>query len=350
MRRGLGVLVVVLAVCVPAASSLSTVGWKGLKYFDYESHQLVVATDAAWKGGRVVPTASNQKLLDISGPGLKRTNPKWIWARTCGSSPQVVTFTRQIRAPGNATEGSVNLTLGFGRDLPFKEGELLVNGKEVARVVVKPGRLSGFPAYISGPVPPKALKALKYGLNTLTIRAERKAIPKGQGCYNPNRLVGIYATLSLTFRADLVAVPSTLGLSQIATKFGPYAGNMVFRNLGPSGTAGGKFFFEWSSQYADPLIGKASLSGVSNCKSTDDGKPFGKIECEFGELPAGKALTVGFRGAVREPDGWRPTYVGDLFQSWQIQPAGGDVKPANNHGSHRITICGPLTTDSRCKK
>ena len=82
MRRGLGVLVVGLAVCVSAASSSSTAGWKGLKYFDYESQQLVVATEGTWKGGRVVPALAAQRPLDISGPGLRRTKPQWLWAAT----------------------------------------------------------------------------------------------------------------------------------------------------------------------------------------------------------------------------------------------------------------------------
>ena len=351
MRRGLGVLVVGLAVCVSAASSSSTAGWKGLKYFDYESQQLVVATDGAWKGGRVVPALAAQRPLDISGPGLRRTKPQWLWAATCGSAPQFVSFTREIRAPGDAKEGSLYFSLGFGRDLPFKSGDFLINGTEVARIVVPKGKFGGFPKYFSGPLPARALKAFNYGPNTLTIRVQRGSLPKGQRCNSPNRLVGVVATLSLRFMPDVVAAPSTLGLGQVATTFGPYTGQMIFRNRGPSGSAGGRFIFDWSSQYVEPVIGSASLSGgVSNCRSKQDGQAYGTIECEYGDLPVGKVLTVGFRGVARPLANWGPRSTGDLHHSWQILPAGGDVNGANNHGSHSVLFCGPQATDSRCKK
>jgi hypothetical protein len=330
---------------------MSTAGWKGLKYFDYESQHLVVATDGAWKGGRVVPTLSIQRPLTVNGPGLRETGPRWLWATTCGSAPQFVSFTRLVRAPGVPREGSLELNLGFGRDLPFRSGEFLVNGKEVARIVVKPGKTSGFPQTFSGPLTAKALKAFNYGANTLTIRAERKALPKGERCNTKNRVVGLYASLSLRFSPDVVAAPSTLGLAQVVTVFGPYSGQMIFRNRGPSGSAGGTFVFGWSSQYVEPVIGTASISGgVRNCKAQGAGEVYGTIECEYGDLPVGKVLTVGFRGLVRQLDNWTPRSVGDLSHTWELRPAGGDVFASNNDGSHTVLFCGAQATDSRCKK
>lgn len=354
MRPGAAVAVAVsLGICVPAASSSSTAGWTKLKYFDYGSQHLVVATDAAWKGGRVVPTAPNQRLLDISGPGLKRTNPQWIWAKACSSAPQFVTFTREVRAPGVPREGFLDFNLGFGRDLPFRSGVFLVNGTEVAKIVVRPGKTSGFPKAVSEPLSARDRKAFDYGANTLTIRVERKALPKGESCHSPNRLVAVYATLKLLFTPDLVAAPSGLGLGQVVNQFGPYTGRMTFRNVGPSGSPGGTFIFGWSSQNVDPLISSiASFSGdVGKCKSTDDGKPFGTVECEYGDFPVGKVLAVNFRGSVRQLANWGPRSSGDLSHTWELRPAGGsDVKPSNNHGSHTVVFCGPQTTDSRCKK
>jgi hypothetical protein len=355
MRRGLGVLVVGLAVCVPAASSMSTAGWKGLKYFDYDSQQLVVATDGAWKGGRVVRTLSNQKLLDISGPGLRRTTPKWFWANTCGSSPQFVTFTRQVRAPGDPKEGYLFFDLGFGRDLPFKSGEFLINGKEVERIVVPPGKFSGFPKYFSGPLPAKALKAFNYGMNTLTIRAERKALPKGQGCNSPNRLVGVYATLSLTFKPDLIALPSPYGVEQAvrisAGASGGGVGKLRFRNAGPSGSPGGRLIFNWAASGAiETAFSPASFIGLeepfSNCKG--QGLIAGEIECQYGDFPVGKLSTVTVVTGARATARFTPDTFAVLSLQWQILPAGGDDKAANNYFTHTIVLCGTTTKEPRC--
>jgi hypothetical protein len=357
MRRGLGVLVVGLAVCVPAASSMSTAGWKSLKYFDYESQHLVVATDGSWEGGRVVPTPSNQKLLDINGPGLRRTTPKWFWANTCGSSPQFVTFTRRVRAPGDAKEGSLFFSLGFGRDLPFLNGEFLINGKEVARVVVPPGKFSGFPKYFSGPLPAKALKAFKYGMNTLTIRAERKALPKGQGCNNPNRLVGVVATLSLTFKPDLIALPSPEGVEQAvriaAGGFGGGIGNLRFRNAGLSGSPGGRLFFKWAASGAiETAFTPQSFIGLeepfSNCKG--EGLIVGEIICQYGDFQVGKLSTIKVITGARATARFTPDTFAILSLQWQIVPVGGDDKAADNSFTHTIVLCGAATKEPRCAK
>src|SRR6187551_335754 len=211
MRRAALVLFLGLVIAVPAASTRSATDWKTLKYFDNVSQQLVVATGVGWTGGRVLVTPANQRPLSISGPGLRSTSPRWLWSTTCGSPAQFVSFSKQIAAPGVPTEASLDFVLGFGRELPFRSGAFLVNGAEVARIKVPPGKFSGFPKSFSGPLPPAALKAFRYGVNTLTVRADRSALPKGQRCNSPNRLVGVVASLKLRFRPDLVAVPSSFG-------------------------------------------------------------------------------------------------------------------------------------------
>jgi hypothetical protein len=349
-------LLLAFAVAVPAASSRSAADWKKLRYFDFASQQLVVATDEEWRGGDVVQTRGPQRPLSIPGPGLRKTQPEWLWTRNCGSSRQSVSFARSILAPGVPLEGYLNFVLGFGRDLPFRSGVFLVNGTEVAELTVRSGKLKGFPSEFRGALPKKALKAFKYGANTLTIRAERGTLPKGQRCNSPNRLVAAVADLRLRFLPDVVAVPSPLGPEQVgdigADARRSIQGSIRFRNVGPSGSPGGKFVFDWSGGGIDRAsFGPAGFSGgVRGCKFQAYYEVAGKLECEYEDLPVGGTLTVNVRGHIETPAKWAPTSTGELSMSWTLNPAGGDAKAGNNGSSHQITFCGPRATDPRCKK
>jgi hypothetical protein len=97
--------------------------------------------------------------------------------------------------------------------------------------------------------------------------------------------------MSLRFRPDLVAVPSPRRAEQVARlgagETSGALGAITFRNVGPSGSPGGKF------------------------------------------SSAGR---------------------GDLTLSWEIRPVGGDASGGNNFSSDKIIVCGTSTTDPRCKK
>lgn len=353
MVRVVVVLLLGFALAVPAASPRATLEWKSLKYFDFASQQFLVATDKGWKGGEVVKTRGPQRPLSIVGPGSRETQPEWLWTKKCGSSRQSLSFTRSILAPGVPLEGSLNFNLGFGRDLPFRSGVFLVNGTEVAELTARPGKLSGFPIAFNDRLPQQALKAFKYGTNLLTIRATRGVLPKGQRCNSPNRLVAVVADLRLRFLPDVVAVPSPLGPKQAGAVAGQrqsVQGSIRFRSLGPSGSAGGTFVFDWAGQGVEPVFGSTSISGLRNCKAQGAGEISGKVECEYGDLPVGGTLAVGVRGIVETPTKWSPSSSGDLSMAWTIRPAGGDANAGNNSSSHTIVLCGAKTTDSRCKK
>jgi hypothetical protein len=354
MRRISIVLLLGLAIAVPAASSRSAADWKNLKYFDFASQQFIVATNEAWKGGRALKALPNQRLLPIQGPGRRETTPKWLWTTTCGPSPQFVSFARSILAPGVPSEGTLDFTLGFGRDLPFKSGVFLVNGTEVARLTPRAGKLRGFPTSFQDRVPARALKAFRYGINTLTIRAQRGALSKGQRCNSQNRLVGVTAILKLMFRPDVMAVPSPLGPAQVgavASQRQGISGSLRFRNLGPSGSPGGRFAFDWAASGVETVFGAPSITGnVRNCKSIGVSDVAGKVECEYGDLPAGGSLAVNVRGIVETPARWGPSSSGDVSMSWEMRPAGSDVNYGNNTSGHKIVLCGAAATDPGCKK
>jgi hypothetical protein len=354
MRRGVAALVLGLALGVAAASSNSTANWRNLKYFDYESQHLVVATDGSWDGAEVALASKFQKPQQIQGPGLKKTNPSYIWVRTCGAGAQSVSFSKTILAPGDPEEGTLYLNLGFGRDLPFRSGELLVNGTRVARVVVPSGRFGGFPQAVSEPLSAKDRKAFRYGPNKLTIHADRKALRKGEACNSPNRLIGVLANLSLRFRPDLVAVPSDKGLEQ-AVRAAPgqttgALGTLTFRNLGPSGSPGGRLVFTWAASGAiETAFGQSTFDlnpPFRSCKG--EGLVSGTIECAYADYQVGRVAPIVVRAPARPTAKFTPTSSASLSISWQLVAVGGDVNGANNSSTHTIILCGAANKEPRC--
>jgi hypothetical protein len=347
------VVVVGLGISVPAASR-SAADWTKLKYFDYESQHLVVATDRSWEGGKITLAAKTQQPLDISGPGLKRTRPSYIWAPTCTSGSQSVSFSKTVQAPGDPEEGTLFFNLGFGRDLPFRSGELLVNGTAIARIKVPSGRFGGFPQAVSESLSAKDRKAFRYGPNKLTIRADRKALKKGEACNSPNRLIGVLAHMSLRFRPDLVAVPSPRGLVQaVRASAGSTTGalgTLTFRSVGPSGSPGGKLVFTWAASGAIETAFTPSSFDLnppfSACKG--EGLTTGTVECVYADFQVGRVAPIVVRAPARATAQFTPASSASLSISWQLIPVGGDVKSANNHASHQIVLCGAANREARC--
>lgn len=358
MRRTALVVLIALAVAVPGASSRSAADWKKLEYFDFDSQQLVVATDDEWSGGRVVKTSGVQRPLSISGPGLRTTQPEWLWAANCGSPQQSVFLTRELFAPGVPFEGRLEFWLGYGHDLPFRSGTFRVNGTEVAKLTAHTGKLRGRPVGFVGQLEKEDLKAFKYGTNTLTIRADRGALPKGKGqpCNSPNRLVAVFAALTLRFQSGVYAVPSRLGPAQVGgarpLQVVPLKGSPRFKNEGPSGSPGGKFRFSYSqSGLTTVIFDPEDFSGVRECKRTAYYKGTGgTIECEYGDLPVGGTLTVGVRGEAHTPPGWPPTASGIVSMSWDVTPAGGTASRRGTGSTHTIHVCAERATSGPCKK
>jgi hypothetical protein len=284
------------------------------------------------------------------------TGVKWIWAPACGSPAQFVSFTKTVLAPGDAVEGRLDFALGLGRNLPFRSGVFLVNGTAIARLTARRGKTAGFAIQYTGPLSPRALKAFTYGVNTLTIRADRSALPKGEPCNNLNRLIAAVASLDVRFRTDIVALGSQKGEKQItpasAGTSAAAIGDLEFRNAGPSGSTGGKLIFRWLAtgpvQTAFAPSAFSAPAPFGDC--TGGGEMTGTIECTYTDFPAGTVASINVRAVARALPEFTARSAGELEMDWQIIPDGGDRQATNNYASHTVMLCGAQTTDPRCKE
>ena len=335
----------------------SATDWKHLKYFIYESQQMFVTTDRSWEHAKVVrPVSPGLAAGDAPSPWDRRLSRDWIWAPTCRSGAQSVTMTQTFLAPGDPSDGKFEFVLGNGRGWPFHSGVYLINGVEIARIL-NPDPLKGRPAELSAPLPRRALKAFRYGENKLTIRVQKTALKKGERCNTRDRLIGALADLSLTFRPDLVAVPSPKGLEQAARKKAGEVvgalGDIAFVNRGPSGSPGGKVVFEILANQ-----GLMSASGPSNITvvppfDTCTGGGVGlstELTCQFDDFPAGKRVSLFVIVAARVEKNFPANGTTDLSVRWTISPGGGsDTNQANNYTTHKFVVCGTASKDPRCK-
>jgi hypothetical protein len=357
VRRLLAGLALALAVGVPSASPRSATDWKHLKYFLYESQQMFVTTDASWEHAKVVhPVSPGLAAGDPPSPWDTRLSRDWIWAPTCQSGPQSVTMTQTFFAPGDPSDGKFDFVLGNGRGWPYHSGVYLINGVEIAHVV-NPDPLKGRPNELSGQLPPKALKAFQYGPNKLTIRVAREALKQGERCNTRDRLVGVLADLSVTFRPDLVAVPSPKGLEQaVRRKAGEVVGSLgeiAFVNRGPSGSPSGKLVFEISANAGlKTAWGPGTITTEApfhTCTGHGVGLA-GELTCTFDDFPAGKRVSLLVVVGARLDAKFPANGTTDLSLRWTISPGGGsDTNQANNSTTHKFIVCGTASTDPRCK-
>jgi hypothetical protein len=357
VRRLLTVLALVLAVGVPCASPRSATDWKHLKYFLYESQQMFVTTDRSWEHAKVVhPVQPGLAAGEPPPPWDRRLSREWIWAPTCHSGAQNVTMTQTFLAPGDPSDGTFYLAVGNGRGWPYHSGVYLINGVEIARIL-DPDPFKGRPNYTSGVLSPQELKAFHYGPNKLTIRVQKTALKKGESCNTRDRLTGTLADLSLTFRPDLVAVPSPKGLEQaVRKKAGEVVGslgNIAFVNRGPSGSPGGKLVFQIAAnQGLMAAWGRGTIQAEAPFHScTGEGVGLaGEITCKFDDFPAGKRVSLFVIVAARLAQNFPANGTTDLSLSWTIHPGGGsDTNQVNNYTSHKFVVCGTASNDSRCK-
>jgi hypothetical protein len=349
-------LALALLVGVPSTSARSATDWKHLKYFLNESQLMFVTTDSSWEHAKVVhPVSPGLAAGDPPPPWDTRLDRDWIWAPTCLSGPQSVTMTQTFMAPGDPSDGTFYFALGNGRGSPFHSGVYLINGVEIGRIV-NPDPLKGRAAELSAKLPPRALKAFQYGPNKLTIRVEKTALKKGERCTTRDRVIGALADLSLTFRPDLVTLPSPKGAEQATRKKAGEVvgalGEISFVNRGPSGSPNGKLVFE--------ILGNSGLKAAWGRSTITAEAPFhgctgegvglsGELTCEYSDFPAGKRVSLFVISAARVEPGFPPNGLTTLSFRWTLYPAGSDTNQANNSTTHTIIVCGTVSQDPRCK-
>jgi hypothetical protein len=278
-----------------------------------------------------------------------------IWAPTCLSGRQSVSFTKVFKAPGRPSSGHLYLDPAFGFPKPFIGVDILVNGRSIGYLGnISTGKIA---QYISAPLKPDALTSFHYGTNKLTIRADKIALKKGERCNTRNRIIGVLAKLSLRFEPDIEALPSPKGREEAVRK-APGAvvgalGTLRFVNHGPSGSSGGKLILRISgSSHVQTAWGRSTLQvepPFHDCEGEGLGVAVqGTITCQYSDFPAGLSTSVIVIAGGRLMPTLPPDSSTNLVIDWQIIPAGYDQHAENNSYSHNFTICGPRSTEARC--
>jgi hypothetical protein len=359
MRRALLVAAGVATLLGLTGSSSGAGGtdWKHLKYMLYETQQALLTTDGSWEGGDTVkPLQPGQVPPEPVSPFDSRVRLEYIWPRTCTSGEQHASMSKTFMVPGNPIEAHLELYLGFGYLLPFRSATYLVNNVPVVRI--GDTTVKGRPYYYDDALPPAALKAFHYGVNRITIRADRKALKKGEACNSKSRLIGPVAQLRLRFEPDLQALPSSKGVEQAVRKQAGQVvgalGELFFVNRGPSGSPGGKLVFHIAgNSYLRTAWTSSTLTVTApfhDCKGTGTGVAVaGDITCEYSDFPAGHKASVFAIVAARLEPNFPADGLTTLDLSWELVPGGGtDLNQANNGSSHKFVICGPRAKQPEC--
>lgn len=358
MRRVVFVAAGVAAVLGLAGSSSGAGGtdWKHLKYMLYEVQDELITTDGSWENAKAVrPVQPGQKPPLPPPPWDRRVKLDRIWAPSCLSGRQTVSMTKVFQAPGHAFSGNLYLDPSFGFPRPIHSVSVLVNGRAIGHLGdISSGKVA---QSISAQLTPEALTAFHYGQNRLTIRVDKAALPKGERCNNPRRLIGVIAQLSLRFEPDLEAVPSDKGREQAvrsaAGKVVGALGNIRFVNHGPSGSAGGKLIFRIAGNVFVQTAWTPATLQISppfhDCVGQGTGVAVvGTITCEYSDFPAGLKDSIFVLAASRLTPNFPPTETTSMEVDWQIVPAGYETNAANNSYSHKFIICGPLAKKPEC--
>jgi hypothetical protein len=207
------------------------------------------------------------------------------------------------------------------------------------------------------------LSAFRYGANTLTIRVEKAAQPRGQRCYDAKvpRYVSVIANVFLSFGADLVARPSDSGTTQVSKNVGPgskatITGALRFRNNGPSSGLGGhiEVGFNGDSGVTAILVKDATVvhPPFKDCQWTLASATLGSssVTCSYDELKPGAESSISLVAGYLVGSSFPPTAVRRLRLTWTIlsdthadNPGGG-----NETATYTFVLCGSAATDPAC--
>lgn len=264
-------------------------------------------------------------------------------------------MTKTFYSLGRPAKGHLFFTPGFGAPLPTIGSDVLVNNRSIGYL----GNTNSikFKRYIDAELSADALSQFHYGMNKLTIRIDKMALPKGEACNNRNRLIGALMQLSLTFYPDLVAVPSPKGLEEAVRRGAGSVvgalGTLKFTNHGPSASAGGKLIVRISANVnVETAWGPSTVQTTPpfhDCEGQGHGVAVqGIITCQFDGFPAGLSTSVFILTGGRLTPNFSSSSSTNLSIDWQLVTVGYDVHPENNASMHNFIICGPQSTEARC--
>lgn len=365
MRRA-AVLLVSFLLAVPLAlgGARQTTDWKALPYFNHDLHELYVSTGSTWSAARVVPAGLALGYVPSWASDRKLTFAA-IWARTCARGDQTVSFSRTFEAPGAASSGTALLQYATSvqqRD-SINSVVVLVNGTEIGRAARNTGdmnQLTG--ARSSGDrlldLPAAALRAFRFGQNTLTIRASKAALPRGMTACNTGRsnaaAIGVALSMLVTFRADMSVGTGALKEYVRAVPDRRRTDNLLVtvRNAGPAVSVEGVLHFTLRAPR-----GNAEVDGVIPVS----GSPFQPcvvkevarsvaydVLCPYRDFPPGGTSVVTFRLPLHVPAGIAVNFSqASIGMEWFLETRG-DPRASDNRWPLALVLCGPQPTDPGC--
>jgi len=365
MRRGIIVLGALIAAAPFGARGARAAGspFKHLRYYDYPSSHLFVATDGSWSGAHVVPVPAVLHPPTPADPfGKRGLRSEFIWAASCSVGPQFVSFSKTILTPGAPYSGTFLLQYGLtgaGMTRPYHSAVLLVNGVVIEKLDTAETAINGA-AYRSGPVPAPALQSFRDGANTLTVRVQKTALPKGdRSCTIPSapggrlRYIGVNATLDLGFGAAIEALPSSKGKVQLErnVKAGQdvlVTGRASVRNNGPSSSLEGVITVTVGGYNYAKLIVDPNVVGIGNgSKLCASDATLTSLTCPYTDFRAGRKIRIPTAVGIKVPADFHSYDVQSVVIQWSITQKPFDYAPTTTTtNQHTIVICGPLATDT----
>ncbi len=359
-------LVAFVGVVLVSFAGLAEQGidWHNLPYFAYLDPRLLLMTDGSWQGAAVVDAGkvNNPSPKDLRGKLLPWS---YIWAATCTTGAQLVSFSKTFMAPGVPLSGADSirtdqLELGYGPgnqfkgDSPYKSAVFLVNGTEAARL----GDIAASPRKVApefrGPLPESALNAFQYGANTVTIRVEKVAQKQGEPCNNPpaGRYIAVRAALELQFGSRLQVLPPEHPLEikknvksgdQISTM-----GTVRFLNAGPSASLEGSVRISIQGPGISSIakVGNTWTTPLTDCTFLDAGL----VECSFKNFQAGVTASYTYRGATKVETVSFNKGAGEIHVTASIHAPRGAITPTPGTITQTavVVLCAAGATDPRC--
>ncbi len=207
---------------------------------------------------------------------------------------------------------------------------------------------------MSGPLTARGLKAIRYGANTATIRVDRPPLKPGERCTRPwatskanVRYIAVAGDLSLTFGADLRAIPSeTPHFVRKPVKSGDpvtVQGTSRFVNLGPSSAFRGTVNVNVTGDGQSVLVSTAThADGPLEC--TLQG---GSMNCTFDELKPGQKTAVHIYAGTQVNTAYFRNGHGKMTIQWSISAPGRDPG-SNNLTQVVVELCTADATDPAC--
>ena len=248
-----------------------------------------------------------------------------LWAASCKSGKQRVSFTKTVHVPAQPTSVQVNLSAaGYTRKLLVKlDGTTLVRG-------VGPSRT------FSGDLDVEQLARFAGGEHTLKIVAVKKKTTAGA----PQCGVSLDMRGYFTPDVGVEDKPAELFWEK---PFAVVFGTFTVYNDGPSGSPGGVFSASFNNATGAHVMSASPPFDGADCRSAPAG-----VDCRYGAqaFPAnqryfqpGQSATIVVRFIFQKPDESANYQYGPATPIWKFS-ADGDRNLANNSGSTTIYVCG----------